>query len=103
QGLINGINSMIPNIGNIFNTIKNKVSSAISSIQSHFSLSSLFGGGGGGGGGGRFASGGFPEEGQMFFARENGPELVGTIGGSTAVVNNTQIVDAVSAGVANAV
>lgn len=103
QGLINGINSMIPNIGNTFNTIKNKVSSAISSIQSHFSLSSLFGGGGGGGGGGRFASGGFPEEGQMFFARESGPELVGTIGGSTAVVNNTQIVDAVSAGVANAV
>lgn len=50
-----------------------------------------------------YATGGFPNEGQMFFARESGPELVGTIGGSTAVVNNTQIVDAVSLGVANAV
>lgn len=50
-----------------------------------------------------YATGGFPDEGQMFYARESGPELVGTIGGSTAVVNNTQIVDAVSLGVANAV
>lgn len=50
-----------------------------------------------------YATGGFPEEGQMFYANERGPELVGTIGSSTAVVNNTQIVDAVSLGVANAV
>lgn len=49
-----------------------------------------------------FASGGFPE-GEIFLAREAGPELVGTIGGRTAVANNDQIVAAVSAGVANAV
>lgn len=38
-----------------------------------------------------------------FAARESGPELVGTIGGRTAVANNDQIVEAVSAGVARAV
>ena len=49
-----------------------------------------------------FAAGGFPS-GQMFIAREAGPELVGTIGGNTAVMNNNQIVASVSAGVAQAV
>lgn len=51
----------------------------------------------------KFASGGYPTTGQMFIAREAGPELVGTIGGQTAVVNNQDIVSAVSTGVANAV
>ena len=50
----------------------------------------------------RFASGGFPQQGQYFLARENGPELVGTIGGKTAVANNNQIVQSVSDGVFNA-
>lgn len=49
------------------------------------------------------ASGGFPSMGQMFIAREAGPELVGTIGGRNAVVNNNQIVESVSAGVYQAV
>lgn len=52
---------------------------------------------------GHFATGGFPTSGQMFVAREAGPELVGTIGGHTAVANNDQIVAAVSQGVASAV
>lgn len=46
-----------------------------------------------------FASGGFPKAGQPFWAREAGPELVGTINGHTAVANNDQIVEAVSRGV----
>lgn len=50
-----------------------------------------------------YASGGFPNMGQMFIAREAGPELVGTIGGRTAVANNDQIVSAVSSGVYRAV
>jgi len=50
-----------------------------------------------------FADGGFPNEGQMFIAREAGAELVGNIGGSTAVANNDQIVTAVSDGVYRAV
>jgi sugar-specific transcriptional regulator TrmB len=49
-----------------------------------------------------YATGGFPDEGQMFIAREAGPELVGTIGGHTAVANNDQIVSAVASGVASA-
>lgn len=40
---------------------------------------------------GWFADGGFPDIGQMFIAREAGPELVGTMGGRTAVANNDQI------------
>jgi len=49
------------------------------------------------------ASGGFVDSGELFVARESGPELVGSIGNQTAVANNDQIVAAVSAGVANAV
>lgn len=49
-----------------------------------------------------FASGGFPDEGQLFVAREAGAELVGNIGGHTAVANNEQIVTAISRGVYDA-
>ena len=52
---------------------------------------------------GRFADGGFPDAGQMFIAREAGPELVGNINGRTAVANNDQIVSAVAQGVYEAV
>lgn len=48
------------------------------------------------------AEGGFPDQGQMFIAREAGPELVGTIGGRTAVANNNQIVEGIASGVASA-
>ena len=41
--------------------------------------------------------------GEMFIAREAGPELVGSIGRKTAVANNDQIVEAVSHGVYSAV
>ena len=50
-----------------------------------------------------YATGGLPDEGELFIAREAGPELVGKIGGRTAVANNDQIVTAVSEGVAKAV
>lgn len=49
-----------------------------------------------------FASGGFPTTGEMFIARESGPEMVGTMGGRTAVANNDQIVSGVASGVASA-
>ena len=51
----------------------------------------------------QYASGGAPGGGQLFVAREAGPELVGTLGGHTAVMNNDQIVASVSAGVARAI
>lgn len=50
-----------------------------------------------------FAGGGVPNTGEMFIAREAGAELVGSIGGRTAVMNNDQIVASVSSGVYNAV
>lgn len=50
-----------------------------------------------------YAAGGFPTDGEMFIAREAGPEMVGSIGNRTAVVNNDQIVESVSKGVYQAV
>lgn len=40
--------------------------------------------------------------GQLFIAREAGPELVGTMGGHNAVANNQQIVEGIQSGVAQA-
>ncbi len=42
------------------------------------------------------------ESGQLFIAREAGPELVGTMNGTTAVANNDQIVAGIQSGVAQA-
>ena len=50
-----------------------------------------------------YAQGGFPSVGEMFIAREAGPELVGRIGGKSAVANNDQIVEAITTGVYQAV
>lgn len=49
-----------------------------------------------------YATGGFPDHGEMFIAREAGPELVGRIGNRTAVANNDQIVQGITYGVSNA-
>ena len=46
-----------------------------------------------------YANGGFVDAGQLFVAREAGPELVGTMGNRTAVVNNEQIIAGITAGV----
>lgn len=50
-----------------------------------------------------FASGGYPENGQLFLAREAGPELVGTVGNRTAVANNSDILNGIREGVFEAV
>ena len=47
----------------------------------------------------RLADGGFPSIGQLFIAREAGAEMVGSIGGRTAVANNDQIVEGIYQGV----
>lgn len=55
---------------------------------------------------GAYADGGYPAQGEMFIAREAGPELVGRIGNHTAVANNDQIVSGIASaneGVVNAV
>lgn len=50
-----------------------------------------------------YREGGFPDAGQLFVAREAGPELVGTMGGRNAVANNDQIIEGIRQGVYDAV
>lgn len=50
-----------------------------------------------------YARGGFPSIGELFIARESGPEMVGTIGNRAAVANNAQIVESISSGVYQAI
>ncbi len=52
----------------------------------------------------QFAAGGFVDsgQGQLFIAREAGPEMVGRIGNRTAVANNDQIVSGIASGVEEA-
>ena len=53
-----------------------------------------------------YANGGFVNQGELFIARESGAEMVGQIGGHTAVANNGQIVEGIASandGVINAV
>lgn len=46
-----------------------------------------------------FAKGGFPNLGELFMARERGPELVGRMGNKNAVANNDQITEGIRAAV----
>ena len=46
-----------------------------------------------------YAIGGFPSVGEMFIARERGPEMVGRIGNKNAVTNNNQIINGIASGV----
>lgn len=50
----------------------------------------------------RLAKGGFPDQGQIFIARESGPEMVGQMGSRNVVANNDQIVEGISEGVRDA-
>ena len=52
---------------------------------------------------GEYAEGGLPPTGQLFIAREAGPELVGQMGNRSAVANNDQIVEGIAMGVSKAV
>lgn len=47
----------------------------------------------------RLAKGGILDKGQLFIAREAGPELVGKIGKNSAVANNLQILEGIKQGV----
>ena len=47
----------------------------------------------------KFETGGLPDSGQLFIAREAGAEMVGSLGGHTAVANNDQIVEGIREGV----
>jgi hypothetical protein len=49
-----------------------------------------------------YASGGFPGQGDLFIANEQGAELVGSINGKTSVANQGQIIEGIQRGVAEA-
>lgn len=90
SGVWNGVKTVA---GGVWNGVKNVASGVWNGIKSiGKGIGHLFG----------FAEGGFPDVGELFYARESGPELVGTIGGSPAVANNDQIIEGIRAGVADA-
>lgn len=86
-----GMNNAIRSLNNVIRKI-NKVSKFTGISLSYFSEISVD----------RIqymAEGGFVDEGQLFIAREAGAEMVGAMGRRTAVANNDQIVEGISAGV----
>ena len=50
----------------------------------------------------QYAKGGFPDEGELYIARENGSEMIGRMGNKNVVTNNQQIIDGITRGVASA-
>ena len=79
------INSIIGVINWVFNALSNALSKIGLNWSAWIGTVRL----------GRFAAGGFPDQGQLFIANEAGPELVGTIGGQTAVANQDQIIEGI--------
>lgn len=74
-------------VGDAFGGVVDWVGNAIGGVVDFFK--GIFG----------FANGGFPDAGQLFIAREAGAEMVGSLGGHTAVANNDQIVEGIREGV----
>lgn len=74
-------------VGDAFGGVVDWVGDAIGGVVDFFK--GIFG----------FADGGFPDAGQLFIAREAGAEMVGSLGGHTAVANNDQIVEGIREGV----
>ena len=110
ESLLAGVTAPFNSIVSLVDGISSACSTAVSWVQSvlgaggyadQFYESNIAAGGGLWNG--IYASGGWPSVGEIFVAREAGPEMVGTIGGNTAVANNDDIVEAVSRGVATAV
>lgn len=99
-GMVDGLSGTATNVESIVDRIRG-------AIKSLDGLSFNFSGGLMGGGfkvvmPAMAAEGGMFTTGQMFIARERGPEIVGTMNGKSAVANNNQIVSGISAGVATA-
>ena len=88
---INKINSFTEAINKLTTAVKNLPTSKTLTITAIYKAS--------GSASNQYASGGFPQVGEAFIAREAGPELVGTIGRRTAVVNNDQIIEGIASGV----
>lgn len=88
--------AMPPYNKDIYDPLSNMLASIRYAVARYGSLAKAYSGHG-------YADGGFPKFGEYFFARENGPELVGRVGHRNAVVNNDQIVASISEGVESAI
>lgn len=88
--------AMAPYNKNIWDPLSNMIASIRYAVSRYGSLSRAYQGHG-------YASGGFPQTGEFFMARESGPELVGRMGSRNAVANNDQIVEGIKSGVYQAV
>lgn len=84
NGLVE-INNTLNNIGK-----KRNISFTVQKVNGQYATGNY--------GGTMYASGGYPSTGGFFWAGEAGPELVGTVGGRTAVASNQEIT-----GITNAV
>lgn len=122
DGALKAINKLKDKVKGAFDSVKKKVTDVIGGLLDKFkefkkTISQKIGikvevegstvsdsgfGGSSGGSVTTGATGGFFPKGQMFIAREAGPEMVGTLGKSTAVANNSQIVSGIASGVAAA-
>lgn len=104
----NSLNSLQSSASSIVSSIQSRISSALSSASSylsgystqatkrtHYSSTGRYLG--------YYAGGGFPETGELYVARENGPELVGQIGSRNAVASNEDILEGIRRGVYDAV
>ena len=99
QSIKNNLNEMKKGWVGVFDDIKKAIDKAIDSIDVFFGKAHIASSGNVHGGGGRrynsipqFESGGFVRSADVFMANENGiPELVGTVGGRTAVASGTEI------------
>lgn len=90
NGIRDAINGVIRNLNAFRFELPDPIASVFGSSSFGFNIPYL-------------AKGGQVDTGQLFVARESGPEMVGTMGGRTTVANNQQIVEGIESGVYNAV
>lgn len=113
EGIVTGFRGIVQSVGNIMNGIIDVFNAGLSQISSAInSLVDSFNDSAGELGVSKlrrvqvqsiahvkipaYASGGYPNTGELFLARENGiNEMVGRIGSRSAVANNDQITDAI--------
>lgn len=84
--------AMAPYNQNIWDPLSNMIASIRYAVSRYGSLGRAYRGHG-------YASGGFPQNGEFFMARESGPELVGRMGNRNAVANNDQITEGIKGAV----
>lgn len=84
--------AMAPYNQNIWDPLSNMIASIRYAVSRYGSLGRAYRGHG-------YASGGFPQTGEFFMARESGPELVGRMGSRNAVANNDQITEGIKGAV----